>query len=286
MTGNLDELRKEFHEKRKELSKLRSQISSVNSQKEEIFKQLRSSKDKIASHLQQIRSITSQRDELTKKVKEFKEERNKLNQDAKEKLTSKKNVEVDKKNLVSGFDRKQSPSKILSEIKMLEEKIEIEVIPFSKEKEIRKRIKELKSEYNKIKEVSEKWKNIDAASADFTEARKKAEVSHQKVKEAAYLSQEKHEEVNKLYGSIRDLKKSEAPLAEKYLQFKTEHNELKNSFEGLKKRVDELAKLFNEDEHKSFKEKVREKTAEVKDKIKKKQKLKMEDILMFQASKE
>lgn len=283
--AGLDELREEFHEKRKELGKLRSRISTVNSQKEEIFQQLRSSRDRIKSHLQKINTIKSERDELTKKVKEFKEERNKLNLVAKEKLSSKKEVEAEKKNF-TGLDRKQSPSKIRSEIKRLEEKIETEVIPFSTEKELRKRIKGLKLEYEKIKEAGEKWENIKAASGDFAEARKKAQFSHHKVQEAASLSQEKHEEVNKSYEEIRDLKKSETPLAEQYLKLKDEHGELKKSFEELRKRVDELSKLFSEEEYKSFKEKVKEKTAEVKDKIKKKQKLKMEDILTFQASKD
>ena len=51
-------------------------------------------------------------------------------------------------------------------------------------------------------------------------------------------------------------------------------------------RVNELAKLFGEEEQKSMKRQVREKTAEVHEKIKKKQKLSMDDILAFQASSE
>ncbi len=298
--AGVDELREEFGKKRKELSTLRSKLSEVHSQKEEAFRQLRSLRDEAAKNMSQIREIQSQRDALTKEVSERKNERNKLNDTFKEKAAGRKDAERKNVQLRPGagqklpsLDQKHSkqdlnlnPSKLRAEIKRLEDLIETEVMSFEKEKELRKKVKGLKAAYQKVEQGKLAWKAVHAASADLAEARRKAQHSHHQVQELASLSQEKHEQVNALYKTVRELRKNENNLAEQYIQFKARHEELKKELQTIQSRVDELSKLFKEDDHRSFQEKIKEKTADVQEKIKKKQKLRIEDILAFQASKE
>lgn len=280
------ELRKEFNGKKKELSQLRFQLNSLNLGKEGVFKELKFSREKVKSLLNQIDSFKKERDDLTKKVKELKKERDELNSAVKTKSNSKKEAEEKKKSLLDKMDSRESPGKIKDSIQQLEETIETEVIPFSQEQKIRKQIKELKSQYQKMKGLEEVWKTIKTSNIDFTETRRKAEHSHKNIQELAKQSQEIHEQINKLYGEVKKLRGQEQPLAEKYLNLKKEYTKLKENLEELLSRVNELNKLFKKEENKSNKTKINEQTTAVKEKIMKKQKLSMEDILAFQASKE
>ena len=65
-----------------------------------------------------------------------------------------------------------------------------------------------------------------------------------------------------------------------------EIDEVKKEVDELQARVTVLSKLFKDEEEKSFKTKVKEKTAEVREKMKKGKKLSTEDILAFQATKD
>ena len=67
---------------------------------------------------------------------------------------------------------------------------------------------------------------------------------------------------------------------------KVEYETSKKGVDKLQARVTVLSRLFKDEEEKSFKTKVKEKNAEVQDKLKKGKKLSTEDILAFQATKE
>lgn len=285
-SGDLTTLRTEFDEKKKELSKLRAQLNPLNSQKEQIFQELRSLRNKFKPLQERIKTLKNARDDFTKQVKTLKEERTQLNLAVKEKSVSKKEVDQKKKEMLEKVDLGDSPARIKAQIRKLEEKIETEVIPFSQEEKIRKIIKGLKAQYNQVKGLDEVWKAVNTTGADFAEARRKAEQSHRKVQELAGQSQEKHTEINKLYRELKELRKNEHPLAEKYLDLKAQCQQLKKSLDGLFQRVNELSKLFTNEDRKSRKQILREKTSEVVEKIRKRQKLSTEDILAFQATEE
>ncbi len=284
--GDLTKLRTEFDEKKKEWSNLRAQLNSLNSQKEQVFQELRSLRGKVKPLQDKIKQLKQSRDDFTKQVKALKEERNQLNLAVKEKSVSKKEVDQKKKELLETVNMEQSPARIKAQIQKLEEKIETEVMPFSHEEKLRKVLKGLKLQYNQIKGLDEVWKEVNTTVADFAEARRKAEQSHKKVQELAEQSQEKHEEINKLYTELKGLRKAERPLAEKYLDLKAQCQQVRKSLDELAQRANELGKLFTDEDRKSRKQIIKEKTSEVVEKIRKRQKLSTEDILAFQASEE
>ena len=145
------------------------------------------------------------------------------------------------------------------------------------------KIKELRLEYQRLEHLGDLWKNINAVAADFAGARRQAEEYHRRVQETATLSQKKHEQLNPLYEKLKQLREKEKLLAAQHLQLKEQYRQTKELLETVSSRVKELSQIFSENEKKSFKEQLKEKTAQVSEKIKKREKLSMEDILAFQA---
>ncbi len=282
----MDGLRKEFQDKKKEVSQLRAQLNSLNQEKEKYFRELRSARDKIKSRAQKIKALKESRDNLTKQVKETKVERDKLNDLVKSKVGVKKEVDKKKHELLESLKIKNDPVSIKIMIEQLETKIETEVMPFSKEQQLNKKIKELKAQLKELQSLGVIWKEISTTSQDFSETKRKAEESHQNVQDLAKQSQEKHQNINQLYEELKELRNSEQPLAEKYLEFKVKYEETKKSLDELQVRINELSKILNIEDERNYKDKVREKTAEVAEKIKKGKKLTTADILAFQATRE
>lgn len=282
------ELREELKEKRRELSALRPQLKSIYDQKEAQYQQLHSIRSSIKSCLTQINSLKGERDQLTNKVKELKQQRDTFNTLTKEKATHKEEAQKQKKQLVDKFDKldtntKSNPSETKALIRKMEHQLETEVMPFTQEEKIRKRVKELQAQLKKMGELEEVWKINHAAAADASEVRRKAEQLHREVQGTAGLSQQKHQQVNSLYEQIKQLREQEGPILEKHAELRDQYQQAKVKIEQLQSRVEELSKNFNDKEQKSFKEQIKEKTAQVSEKIRKKEKLKIDDILAFQA---
>ena len=283
---DLNTLRIEFSRKKQEVSTLRTQLSSLNIEKENIFRELRSLRDKIRSRSQKIRGLKENRDQLTKQVQELKVERNKLNEVVKSKVDGKKEVDQKKKNLLETLKIKDDPVSIKLMIERLETKLETEIMPFPKEKELNQKIKGFKSQLKELESLGKVWKEISSTSQDFHIIKKKAEQSHRNVQETAHQSQSMHEALNQLYAELKELRKSEQPLADKYIQFKAEYEKTGQNLEQVMARIKELGKILQVEDERSFKDKVEEKMAEVTEKIKKGKKLTTKDILAFQASRE
>jgi len=280
------EQREEYLQKKREVSQLRAQLTSVNLEKEKVYRELRSGGQQIHTLLENTNKLKLERDQLTTQVRLLKEEREKLNEAVKEKAQEKQEVLDRKKSLQKDSEHRESSGRLKAEIARLEMKIQTEVMPFDKEQQLTKHIKELKARLKQAEQLKEVWKEADAASAGFSDTRQKANDIHRQIQEIAQQSQEKHEQINKLYDQIKQLRQQEKPARQKYLELKGQQEQLKKNFDGLILRVNELAKLFHEEDEKSFRAKAREKSAEVQEKLKAGKKLRMEDILAFQAGKE
>ena len=90
MEQNITQLRQEFATKKRELSTLRSKLNQQNKEKEEAYRAIRSSRDKVKARTSQIKTLKEERDQLTKDVRDLKKERNKLNEAVKKESSSKK----------------------------------------------------------------------------------------------------------------------------------------------------------------------------------------------------
>ncbi|HIG92726.1 TPA: hypothetical protein HA234_00840 [Candidatus Woesearchaeota archaeon] len=285
-SSGIRELRQEFEQKKKEIFQLRSALTALSAEKETIFHQLKSSGQKVKSLAASMKALKDERDALTKQVQELKGERAKLNSAVKEKASEKKKVEEKRDEIQSELEYKGNPRALKHEIEVLERKIETEVMPFSKEQQLRKRVKELQARYKEATKLGEVWKEVNTSSADFSETRRQAEESHHSVQEKAQEAQQRHEKMTSLLQEIKKLRAEEKPQADKYTQLKEEVAQTKKKLDEAAARVEELRKILHEDDERSFTQKAQERTMEVREKIKKGKKLSTEDILAFQALKE
>lgn len=283
-SANVQTVRKEYLGKKQDLSALRGTLQALNTEKEAAFRELKVLRDKISVHTARIQELKTQRNSLTGQVKELKGERDKLNLVVKEKAQVHHTVDQKKKSLGEGKTPVQdSPHKLKQEIARLERKIETEVMPFTKEQELNKKIKEMKAAYKKFAAVVDASKEATVARVEFSESRKKAQDVHQQVQELAQKSQDVHVGINGLYDEIKKWREEEKAVADKYLKLKEEFLQAKQKQEELSKQLDSYSSQLKEHDERSFKDKVREKTAEVQEKMKKGKKLSTEDILAFQA---
>lgn len=280
------EPKEEYLQKKKEVVQLRTQLMSLHAEKEKAYQELHSFGPQIRSIMGNITTLKQERDQLTSQVKALKEEREKLNGVVKEKAHEKQEVLDKKKDLLQGAERKESPGRLKAEIARLEMKIQTEVMPFTKEQQLTKHIKELRAKVKQAEQLKEAWKEVTTASTDFSESRKKANEIHRQIQQVAEQSQGKHEQMNKLYEQLKQLRQQEKPAKQRYLELKSQWEQVKKNFDGFIARVNELAKLFQEDDEKSFQAKARERSTEVQKKLLQGKKLRMEDILAFQAGKE
>ena len=102
----------------------------------------------------------------------------------------------------------------------------------------------LQCSVKELEKLGTQWSEINQTNTDFYETRKKAEESHHNVQVLAHQSQEKHEEINKLYEEVKESRSQEQPFADKYLRLKAEYEEIKKKVDELQLRVTELAKLL------------------------------------------
>ena len=260
MEQNITQLRQEFATKKRELSTLRSKLNQQNKEKEEAYRAIRSSRDKVKARTSQIKTLKEERDQLTKDVRDLKKERNKLNEAVKKESSSKKELDEKKKGLQGKIDSKETPFMLKKQIDQLEVKLETEALQFNKEKEIRKTLHELKSRYKKVAAVEELWKEVKSNTSNLPQARRDAQESHKLVQEKAEQSQKKHEEMLALYKQIKQCRDEEKPNAQKYVELKKVYEATQIELSELQKRVDELSKLFKEDSEQSYKAKAKKKT--------------------------
>jgi uncharacterized coiled-coil DUF342 family protein len=278
------ELREELQEKKKDVVTLRQQLSSLSEEKRNQFQSMKGLRDKIRSHNVNIRSFKKERDDLTDEVRSLKKERDVLNKVTKEKSGLKRDIDERKKQ--AGPEVRGNPRRIKEEIRQIETKIETEVMSFTKEQQLTKRVKELKIQYKELASLEGVWKEASAITADFSQARRKAQDVHLLIQKKADDSQEKHEQIVKHLETLKALRKEEKPLAEKESELHVKLGNLKRDLDAAQKRITEINKLLNQEEEKSYNQIAKEKTAEVEEKMKKRKKLSTEDILAFQSTKE
>lgn len=283
MSANVQTVRKEYLTKKQEVSSLKSTLHALNTEKEAAFRELKILRDKISVHTARIQELKMQRNSMTGQVKKLKGERDQLNQVVKEKAQAHHVVDQKKKDMGDSSTFRESPHKLKMEIARLERKIETEVMPFTKEQELNKKIKELKATYKKFTVAADASKEANATRVEFSESRRKAQDVHQQVQDLAQQSQDVHVGINTLYDEIKKWREEEREVAEKYLRLKEEFFQTKQKQEELSKQLDAFSSQLKEHDENSFKSRVRERTAEVQEKMKKGKKLSTEDILAFQA---
>ena len=274
---------------KKEINELKDNLNSIDEQKEKWFSKKEECGSKIRESIKGIKEGKQKRDELTKKVKEGKQERDKLNQEIKDKISKLKDLKNEKESILKKYNITEDSSRIKGVIEKLELSIETDAMSFENEKKVMKKIKGLKKKFNEAKVISDISDNFRKRSNDVDESKKKSNEVHLRIQNRAKESQILHEGIIASSKEIDNMKVEEENAFEKFIEFKKKFTEVNNALKEKLTKMNELRKSFaslkvKKGEEKRLKDEffIKSKEAEVEEKIKRREKLTTEDLLVFQ----
>lgn len=283
------ELVEELNNHRVEISKLKNTLNELDKEKELWFRKKNELSSKIKELIVKIKDDKSKRDSLTNEVKELKPKRDGINKEASAKLSGLDKLKKESAELAKSLDIKESPSRIKQAMEKLEFKIETDTVSFEKEKDLMKKIKELKKIYDKASIVSESNAKITELSGAARKIRKESNDIHQLIQEKAKQSQVMHEEILKISADIDKMKGEEEDAFRKFSQFKKQFHEvntkLKEKLKSMNDVKSQLDRIFSDKKEKRKQEEesfLKSKEEAVNEKIRKGQKITTEDLLVFQ----
>ncbi|MBI2541748.1 hypothetical protein HYV80_03505 [Candidatus Woesearchaeota archaeon] len=283
------ELVAELNKHNVEISNLKNRLDEIDREKESWFNKKSSLSAKIRELIQKIKGNKSKRDFLTDEIKGIKPKRDAINKGMPEKLKELDRLRKEKSGLAKSAGIKESPSRIKQQIEKLEFKIETDTASFEKEKGLMKQIKGLKKIYNSSAEIMGLNNKARSVSEEVRATRKEANELHRLIQEKARQSQVLHEEVISISKEIDKLKSEENDAFGKFSELKKIFHETGNELKGklkimndVKSQLDRIyfdRKERRKQEQESF---LKSKEDAVNEKIRKRQKLTTEDLLVFQ----
>ncbi|MBN1646190.1 hypothetical protein JW868_04085 [Candidatus Woesearchaeota archaeon] len=285
-----NELVEQLGKVREEIENLKQSLSSLNKDKELWFKKKSDISKDITDKISELKGTKNKRNHLTKSVKDLKLERDNLNTQIKNLISELKQSKASLDEERKKTTMKGSPILFKKEIEKLEFTLETNPMSFAKEQKIMKQIKDLKKKHDEFGVIIKLMDDVRDKSKEIDKLKKKANGLHKKIQEIAGESQTEHEGLIESSKEIDSLKEKEEEAREKFSQYKKQYSEVNAQ---LKARIDELKALKSklgdhdvEEKKERYKQDLKvlkKKEVEVEEKLKKKQKLTTEDLLVLQA---
>ena len=285
---NKYELIKDFDKLKSEIIFFKNQLNSVNREKESWFAKKYAASKEIKDRIHAFKENKSKRDDLTKQVKELKEKRDISRKEISEKISSFKKLVEGKNKIVSKYKIK-NPFRIKKIIENIETKMETEVMPFQKEKDLSKKVKELKSSLEDAAEITKLISYIKKSSSEITQGKKFIQSTHLEIQKIATESQKIHEEMIKNSKEIDELKTKEKEYLKNFVHFKKIFSEANNILKeklnlinSSKEKIDKITSEEEETRKSRQNINIQRKENEIEQKFKTGKKLTTDDFLAFQ----
>jgi uncharacterized coiled-coil DUF342 family protein len=270
----------------RDIGQLRERLRLVYQKKESAYSEKEKIRQQIGTIVRQVSTLKSERDALTEKVKELKRERERLQKEKRQKLAEIKEKDPQYVELLKKHKSAETPERLQKRIALLEEKLETEAMPFSREQQLRKRIKDLQQKRDDVQQLAAKWKKYVQQSHQISSISVQVERVHHAVQKTAQESQEKHEQLSQLMVELNDFRAEERRKEEEHLHLRVEYETLRKLMKEKQRKLDMLTRKAKEKEQKRRHQLLNQKTSILDEKIKKKKKLTTNDILIFQAMEE
>jgi len=284
LLNNLNNLKSSIKSKKQELNKL-------NSQKEGWFKKKKDVSINIGTKISELRKSKSKVTTLNNEVKELKSEKNEVDEKISSLIGEVKKLKQDYNAACDRHGIKDSPSFIKKKIDKLEFTLETSALGFEQEKRLNNEIKKLKKIYLDMADVSKIWNIVRAKEKEIRALKNQKSGTLNRLRKDNSQKYNVNEDFINNSQEIMDMRKLESEYYDNFSklkdQFKVKNDELKD----LLNQRDEILKTLeankvetNELVKKAESEIIKEKSKEVNDKLKKKEKLTTEDLLVFQRS--
>lgn len=258
------------------ISEIGKKLDELKIQKEAFFRSQQDKKSAVFAHIAKIKELRSSYDSSLRILKELLKKRDDYNKKVKEAISHIKNTENKKIDLLKKHKINFDPSSIKYQIESLEEKIETQGLDFEKEKKIMKKINELKKKYSQfsiIKDVLDEQRRLQM-----------------QIDQNKALANQTHNEVINLQKKNKQLKKEFVKTSRQIMDLKKEQSQYFQKFIYSKKEFVKLSGYIKKDKMKNQRYKrntqdqvLRQKQRQLEEKIKNKQKITTEDLLVFQS---
>ena len=287
--SEINKLLDKFESLKKEIRTNKQELNKLNSQKESWFKKKREVSTEIFSKINGLRSSRSKVSNLDKEVTGLKSEKNEVTEKISQFIGEVKKLKQQYNDACAKHGIIKSPSFVKNNIQKLEYTLETSAIGFEQERKLNKEIKKQKKLYAKMADASKFWVDISKKEKLISQLKGKKSGTLTKLRVGSSHKYDLNEDFIANSKEIMDLRKVEAGHFDKFTEFKDQFKQKNEELKALLKKKDEFEKTLqkNNVELKDFAKKaeaaiIKEKSAEVKEKIKKKEKLTTEDLLIFQ----
>jgi len=270
---------------RKDIGSLRETLHEISDQKEQLFQKRSGLGKSISELITKIKQLKEERNALTDQVKAAKEERQKVTADLRLKIEQHKKIIAEKKPITVRPSGK-SPSFLKKQIESIEYKIETEGLSFEKEQKMMKVLRDLKKEYNASAASHKAYEASGALGSSISQLKRQADALHAQIQEKARLSQDKHEQLMKLSAQVDELKKQEGEISGEIADKKAEIAEKAKPLDERRKQLQNYADEGKQQSERQKRKKLSDLRAEVELKIKNRQKLTTQDLLILQSADE
>ncbi|MBI2139674.1 hypothetical protein HYU14_02020 [Candidatus Woesearchaeota archaeon] len=288
-SGEVKGVFQRLHQLKAEVSLLQQKLGAAHAEKESCFSKKRELSSKARELISQLKECRKKRDAVNAAIQDEKRQRNSLHSDVKQDATQLQGLNEQKAGVAKGIPPNASPARLKAMMERIETTIETEVLAFEKEKQLMKKIKQLKAQYKDAEELSGVSSEIREKSRGLQEKRREANSIHRQIQGQAKESQLLHEQVITLSKAIDAAEAEEEAALHAFVVKKQAFQEIGKKLREKLLELRELGqvadKAAEERKHERDSQEIaflKSREATVEEKIKKRQKLTVDDILLYQ----
>lgn len=276
-----------------ELEQVRSELDQRSAEKENAYQKRQTLRSEISRRIGEVKELKDERNTFTSKVKELKETKSAKIAEQKDVLASLKEYQKQIREAQPAGGRKIHPDRLLQQVERLEYVIETEALSPKREQEVMDKIRQLKAEYEQVKGTDDVYAKYREVRKTFTNLNREISEIKKLIQNNADISQEHHLKMLEVSKHIDELKEQLDELDKEYQERRKEYLDVLDRFRAIKEKlgitVPEKRKQDRsrrreaaEAKHEAENTKLASKQEDVFAKIKNKQKLTTEDLLILQ----
>jgi uncharacterized coiled-coil DUF342 family protein len=289
MTEDIEQLNRE-------LEQTRITLDEKSAEKERAYQKRQSIRSKISQLINEVKELKKERNTFTSKVRKLKETKSGKIAEQKGILDELKELQKkirESQPAASPGKGKVHPDRLLQQIERLDYVIETEALSPKKEQEVMDKIRQLKTEYEQVKGSDDVYAKYREVRKQFTNLNREISEVKTIIQSNADTSQEHHVKMLEVSKQIDELKAELDAAEAEYQEKRTEYLAVLDGFKTIKEKlgmaVPEKRKVERENRKaqaearaEAENTKLASKQEDVYAKIKKKQKITTEDLLILQ----
>lgn len=260
---------------KQDINQIKKKLDEFATQKEAFFKDYKDKKKAVFVHVAKLKELRSSYNFSSLLLKELIKKRDDYNKKVRQAIQSIKEIENKKKEFLKNSKTKFDPS-LAYQIERLEQKIETQALDFEKEKQIMKKINLLKKKYSQFSQLNLIIQDQRKLQTQIDQDKTQANSLHDQIRQLQRKNKLLKKDFINTSRQIMNLKKEQSQYFQKFIESKKEFIRLYNVLKS-DKMINQARKRHAQDKI------IEQKQRQLEEKIKNKQKITTEDLLVFQS---